>query len=375
MATTDFLVVGAGLAGAATAWRLAQLGRPVTLVEQDVPATEHGSSHGSARILRFAYPELDYIRLVQAAMPGWRELEAAHGAPLLTPTQALDLGTRRDPHALAALLTRAGVPHELLTRDRANQRWPGIAADTDVLVHDGAVIDAATTVEAMVAAAAAEGAQIRTGWPLTRLERTPTGFTAVTADGRRLDAGHVVVAAGGWLPDLLERLTLPTAFLSAFPALDVKQENAFHFPYHEQPADPWPTIIHKQAQMSIYSLPGGRDADGRGQKIAEYNAGPSIGSAARQTGAIDPANRTRVVDYVRSFLPGLVPEPYAEITCLFTNTPTEDFVIDTADGVTVISPCSGHGAKFAPLLGELAADTAIGGGRVPDRFRLANAHA
>jgi sarcosine oxidase len=44
-----------------------------------------------------------------------------------------------------------------------------------------------------------------------------------------------------------------------------------------------------------------------------------------------------------------VPEP----TCLFTNTPTEDFVIDGVDGVTVVSPCSGHGANVAPLLGEI----------------------
>ena len=83
MESTRYLVVGAGLAGAATAWRLAQRGLPVTLVDRDVPASAQGSSHGSARILRFAYPELEYVRLVQAALPGWRELEAAHGAPLL----------------------------------------------------------------------------------------------------------------------------------------------------------------------------------------------------------------------------------------------------------------------------------------------------
>jgi sarcosine oxidase len=86
---------------------------------------------------------------------------------------------------------------------------------------------------------------------------------------------------------------------------------------------------------------------------------------------VDPANRTRVVDYVRRLLPGLDPEPYAETTCLFTNTPTEDFIIDRVDGLTILSPCSGHGAKFAPLIGQWAADLASGAANVPLRFRTA----
>ena len=93
-------------------------------------------------------------------------------------------------------------------------------------------------------------------------------------------------------------------------------------------------------------------------------------SASQQSGVVDPANRARVVDHVRRFLPGLVPEPYAETTCLFTSTPTEDFVIEGVDGVTIVSPCSGHGAKFAPLIGEVAANVASGTGTAPDFLRL-----
>jgi sarcosine oxidase len=77
-----------------------------------------------------------------------------------------------------------------------------------------------------------------------------------------------------------------------------------------------------------------------------------------------------MVDYVRRYLPGLVPEPYAEATCLFTSTPSEDFLIDGVDGITVVSPCSGHGAKFAPLIGDMAADVATGARRAPDRFTV-----
>ena len=95
-------------------------------------------------------------------------------------------------------------------------------------------------------------------------------------------------------------------------------------------------------------------------------------SAAAQDGRIDPANRERVIDYVKRYLPGLDPTPYAETTCIFTSTPTEDFIMDEAQGITIMSPCSGHGAKFGPLLGDLAADLATGIGTVPEIFRLSS---
>ena len=373
MNASEYLVVGAGLAGAATAWRLAQRGHQVTVVERRRPATEDGSSHGSARIFRYAYAEQHYADLVVRSAPGWRELESLHGTALITPTGTLDFGATRAPRALAGVLERAGVAHELLTREEARRRWPQLAFDTDVLHHSGGgVIDAETSVHAMITAATALGARVLTDWPLDRLERTGAGFTAHSADGRTESAGHVVVSAGGWLPDLLGELALPAAFLRAFPALEVREENAFHFPYAEDvaPAGSWPTFIHKRTDIQVYGLPGGRDAQFRGQKIAQYNGGRRLRSASQQSGVVDPANRARVVDHVRRFLPGLVPEPYAETTCLFTNTPTEDFVIDGVDGVTVVSPCSGHGAKFAPLIGEVAANVASGTGTAPDFLRL-----
>ncbi|PRY16730.1 FAD-dependent oxidoreductase [Kineococcus rhizosphaerae] len=373
MSSTQFLVVGAGLAGASAAWRLAARGFSVTLVERDVPASEHGSSHGSARIFRFPYPRRQYVDLVKASVPGWEELSRLHGSDLITRCGALDFGATRDPHGLAAVLTEAGVDHELVPQAEARERWPHVLADTDVLFHAaGGVLDAESTVNTMVAAAEANGAEVLTGWPLDRLERDGHGFTAHSADGRTVRAERVVVSAGGFLPALLGNLSLPDAFLRAFPPLQVREENAFHFPHRDPGAD-WPTLIHKRADISVYSLPGGRDAQFRGQKVAEYDAGRAIPSAAARSGVVDPANRARVVEYVKTYLPGLEPEPYAETTCLFTNTPTEDFVVDGVDGVTVVSPCSGHGAKFAPLLGELAADAALGTGTVPDRFRVGSA--
>ena len=371
MDSSKYLIVGAGLAGAATAWSLARRGHEVTVVERTEPAALDGSSHGSARIFRYAYSEQFWVDLVVRARAGYTELEQLTGRQLITPTGSLDFGPMRNPAALAPLLAAAGVEHELLPAEQARARWPQIAVDTDVLWHPAAgVIDAQSTVQALLSGAAGQGARVLTHWPVDAIEKTATGFRVSALDGRSIDAQRVVIAAGGWLPDLLDRLPLPSGFRAALPVLEVRQENAYHFPYRDQTAG-WPTFIHRNSTIQAYSLPGGRDADFRGQKLAEFNGGKPIGSAAAQDGKIDPANQDRIIDYVKRYLPGLVPEPYATTTCLFTNTPSEDFLIDEVDGITLVSPCSGHGAKFAPLVGDIVANVATGTGRAPERFTAA----
>lgn len=358
---STYVVVGAGLAGAATAWRLAEAGHDVTLVERGAPADYRGSSHGSARIFRYAYPSTLYTDLVLRARPLWSELEAAAGEELITRTGCLDWGERRDPLALARSLEEVGVKHELLTPAAASERWP-IRFESTVLWHpDAGVIDAERSVNAMVALATSHGARLRTGWDVRKVERTATGHRLRASAGDTIEAEHVILCTGGFLPRLLHNLDVDPRFVEAIPALKVTQEQAYHFPYGD--SDDWPTFIHKADAIQTYSLPGGRDAGFRGQKLAEYAVGKAIPSAYEQDGRIDPANRERLIAYVKENLPGLVPEPYAETTCLFTTTPTEDFVLDRTENLTVISPCSGHGAKFAPLIGLLAA--ALASARTP----------
>jgi sarcosine oxidase len=366
------VVIGAGLAGAATAWQLASRGHEVTVLERDRPAGMLGSSHGSARILRYAYDDPFYVRLVRDARVLWDRLERTTGARLVTPTGSVDSGLVRRPAELARVLERVGIEHELMSAREAADRWPEMTFDSDVLFHPAAgVVDAEASVRAMLDLAVAHGAVVHEGWEVASVERVGAGFVVTSHDGRRVDGDSVVVGAGAWLPDLLGALPLPRAALDRIPPLRVRQEQVFHFPYMDgPPARPVPTSIHADERMQVYALPGGRDVEGRGHKVAEFDGGRVIPSAAHQDGVVDPANRARVVDWVRRNLPGVDPVPYAESTCLFTSTPTEDFVIDRVEGITLVSPCSGHGAKFAPLIGSLAADAATGE-RVEPRFALA----
>ncbi|RII87227.1 FAD-dependent oxidoreductase, partial [Clavibacter michiganensis] len=279
------VVIGAGLAGAATAWQLASRGHEVTVLERDRPASMLGSSHGSARILRYAYDDPFYVRLVRDARVLWDRLERTTGARLVTPTGSVDSGLVRRPVELARVLERVGIEHELMGAREAEDRWPEMAFDSDVLFHPAAgVVDAETAVRTMLDLAVGHGAVVHEGWEAVSVERVGAGFAVTSHDGRRVEGDSVIVGAGAWLPDLLGgALPLPRAALDRIPPLRVRQEQVFHFAYMDgPPARSVPTSIHMDERMQVYALPGGRDVEGRGHKVAEFDGGRVIPSAAHQ---------------------------------------------------------------------------------------------
>lgn len=333
----------------------------MTVVEQFAPGHRRGSSHGSARIVRRGYGDGLYVSLTGQAFELWRELEISSGAALLRMLGGLDFGQRRNVPRVAALLADGGVPHEVLPGVEAQARWPGMTFDGPVVYHAQAgTMDADAAVAAFLGEAARLGAEVRNE---TCARAIIDGGVAL-ADGSSLAARCVVVAAGGWVGPLL-------AGVVELPQLRVTQQQIFHFPRLDPAAPPWPSVIHEPAGHAVYHLAGGRDGGpGDDRKIGEHDGGHETTAAGRD-GVVDERSRARVVEYVRRWLPGLDPTPRAEVTCLYTETASEDFLLDRIGDVVACSPCSGHGAKFAPLIGEFVADLVTGAGQVPERFRLA----
>jgi sarcosine oxidase len=333
--------------GAATAWCLARRGRDVVALDRFGPGHERGSSHGGSRIFRLAYPEPRWVELACAARDGWRAIETDAGERLLTETGSVDFGLSPDIDRTRAALEAAGAPHELLDPAEAQARWPGIAFDTPVLFQpDGGRVAAAAAWQAFARAATAQGAALH--WDTRVRAVEPDGDRVrIVTDDEIYDAPVAVVAAGAWAEPLL-------AGLVPLPPLVVTQESAFHFA--SRVAQPWPSFIVHGAgpgDTACYGL----ETPGEGIKVAEHHTGPVTTGDTRDF-VVDAGARARVGALVARTLPGVDPAPVTEITCLYTSTPDAQFVLERHGPVVVVSPCSGHGFKFAPEIGRRAAELA-----------------
>jgi monomeric sarcosine oxidase len=372
MATTraDLIVVGAGLAGSAAAWAAAGRGMDVVVLEAFQPGHRNGSSHGSARIFRRAYPDPLYVRLTGQAGRLWRQLEDEAGEPLLRVTGGVDSGARRDPGQLHAVLTGCGVPAELLAPAAAAERWPyfDFTGTGQVMYHaEAGVLDPDRAMAAMLRLAAAHGADVRFGTPVTRLEAAPGGDGAVAhTDSGTFAAPVAVIAAGGWLPGLVGDLV-------PLPPLTVTQQQIFHFAPRLAATEPWPIFICQHQADNFYGLPGGRDGELPGAiKLGSDEREKNTTATARDF-TVDPAARDAAIEFAIRRLPGLASTPVNEVTCLYTSTANRDFILDRPAGgpFVIASACSGHGAKFAPLLGEIIAALAAGEPPSDPRFTVA----
>ena len=360
----EVIVVGGGAMGAATAWHLARDGHDVLLLEQFGARHSRGSSHGHTRIFRLAYRDPGYTSLALAALPWWRTLEDEAGVALLDQCGQIDHGA---PTALAEIersLAGHDRPFERLSAADAEARWPGLRTEGGaVLSPDGGFVLADGSVEALLRMAAGHGALIRTNQPVRAIE--PIGVAdddgvRVVTDGGTFTAPIVVVAAGAWAEGLLEGPSGPLA-RGTLPPLAVTLAVPSHFA--PQPGDPggdrpWPSVVHHRSgddplAFGAYAV----WAPGVGMKVGLEDVDRPVDPDHRPTEA--PADAiVALVDYVEEWFPGLDPTPLDPHTCLFTSTPDEHFVIDRVGPIVVVSPCSGHGFKFVPAIGRLAADLA-----------------
>jgi glycine/D-amino acid oxidase-like deaminating enzyme len=92
-------------------------------------------------------------------------------------------------------------------------------------------------------------------------------------------------------------------------------------------------------------------------KVGHHRSGPE--TDPDREGIVDPARAEAAEGWARRHVSPIAPAGPPE-TCLYTNAPDEDFVLDRVGPLVVASPCSGHGFKFAPLFGGVIADLVTG---------------
>jgi monomeric sarcosine oxidase len=327
---SDVAVVGAGIMGSATAYALARDGRDVTLYEQFEVGHTRGSSHGRSRIVRLAYPDLEFVELAKESFAGWRELEQAAGVELLELNGLLELVGDLAQGSSAAL-DAAGAEYELVSAEDARKRWPVGVPDgwTALFQPEGGIVRADLAHRALVDGAVAHGAELREHTRVDALEN--------------LDARAVVVTAGAWVQQ----------FFPDLPVHSTRETVA----YFRREGAPLPSVVQLDPVTRGHALYSLHDP-AHGLKAGAHHAGARSGPD--DEGGPDPALVERVAEWVARTYPDADPEPVGAETCMYTTTPDERFILERRGRVVIGSPCSGHGFKFAPAVGrrlaEMAAD-------------------
>ena len=354
------IVAGLGGVGSMAAWRLAAAGHDVVGLERFRVDHDRGSSYGDSRIVRSVYPMPLYTRLMRHAYEMWARLMADSGDDgLMVPCGGLFLGPRdhADVAAAAAALREIGVTHEPLEAAECMRRFPAFA------MHSGEIAlfepgmgyaRASRAVCAAIALAAGLGARIREECVLTQLETGGAAVAVRLASGDRLEADRLILAPGPWAAPLLATagVHLPITvtrqpYVHLEPARD---EHAFL---------PGLFPVWIDAAANVYGFP--RLGDVPGVKIATHDFGrPCAPETVDRT--LSEGDRETARSYAARRFPALSRKVVYEKVCLYSVTRDNDFIIDALPcdrRITLISACSGHGFKFTPLLGQIAADLAV----------------
>jgi sarcosine oxidase len=357
--TYDGIVVGLGAMGSAAAWQLARRGRRVLGLDAHQRGHTLGSSHGHTRIIRKAYFEDPaYVPLLERAYAMWNDLSRIAGEPLILPTGGLMLGPEEADVVSGAVRSARlhGIPYELLTAAEVRRRFPAFTPDpamVGVWEPQAGLLNPERCVEAQLAAATQAGADLRHGEPV-RSWREEGGHVIVETPRARYEAGLLILTAGPWMPVLLAGANVD------LPLTPTRQAVCwFDAASPEQAAllapDRCPLWICAFERSNIYGTP---NVEGRGAKAAIHDTGPACTpETARRD--VAPAE----VEALRHLLARILPAANGRLieagTCLYTMTPDGHFVIGRLHGhprVTYAAGFSGHGFKFAPVIGEILAD-------------------
>jgi sarcosine oxidase len=355
----DVIVVGLGAMGSAALYHLAARGVHVLGLDRFAPPHALGSTHGRTRIIREAYYEHPcYVPLVRRAYELWSALEREAGEQLFIQTGGLMIGPPRGTLVAGALrsATEHGLAHELLEPCEVHRRFPGFhVPEGSMALHEprAGLLFPERCVEAHLALAARRGATIRTGVTVTGWEAN--GIARIDSDAGVFRAKTLIFAAGAWLPALVPELELPLwverqLFHWFEPLAHPEWYDAAHAPI---------ALVEYATERFFATIPN----TGHGVKAGVHHEGARIDPDAPRVPA-SPAEGDAMRALLARFLPGAAGRILDRATCIYTNTPDHDFLIDrhpAHPGVILASPCSGHGFKFSSAIGEILASLAIEG--------------
>jgi sarcosine oxidase len=351
--TFDVIVVGLGAMGASTCYYLARRGFKVLGLDQFALLHTRGSSHGHLRAIRKAYYEHpDYVPLIEESYRLWEELESLSGRKLLVKVGGLYMGKADSPlvnGSIAAAL-RHSLAHEVLSAPEIRRRYPFIVDDTTtgLFETDAGILFPESAICAFATHALRLGAEIHGCEPVREWKSTGQAVR-VRTDGHEYHASELVICGGPWsaalVPELHERLVV------------TRQITGWFWP--TCPERFWPPHLPvwglESSSSFMYGFP--MTTQFPGVKVGSHLAGPRIDPDRPELPSVDEAVALRA--FLAEHLPSANTTPLALDACYYTSSPDGHFIIDSHPehaNVTLVCGFSGHGFKFAPLVGDVVVD-------------------
>jgi sarcosine oxidase len=362
----DAIVVGVGSMGSSTVYRLAERGYRVLGLEQFNIGHDLGSAHGVNRIIRLAYAEDPaYVPLLRRAYSLWNELERLVHERLLIITGGIDAGPVDGEIVQGSLAScrEHNLQHELINAKELRRRFPGFRLPRDmaaVYQPDGGFVLSERSVIAYVTAAQATGAEIHAREAVRQWE-VKRNRVVVHTDKDSYVASKLVITAGSWVAKLVEPLRQPRLAVPERQVLiwtqplrpELFRLGAFPVFYMEAPED---NGMNRYYGLPVYGVPG--------FKLGKYHHRKEEVDPDSMDRECHPEDEAVLRTAIRSYFPDADGPTMAMKTCLFTNSPDEHFVLDLHPDfpqVSIAAGFSGHGFKFASVVGEIMADLAMTG--------------
>ena len=359
----DVIVLGLGAMGSAAAQHLAERGKRVLGIEQFTAAHDQGSSHGGSRMIRQAYFESpDYIPLVLRAYELWRKIERDTGTRLLHITGGLNIGSRDGElvKRTIAASQQHSIPFEVLEGSSISERFPVVSPlHGDVAVHEtnAGYLFPEECIRAQLALASAAGAELHFEEKVLSWDAVGQGVEVRTSKGA-YSAGHVVITAGPWANAALQGI---------FPLRVTRQVMAWIQPttgVTQFLPERFPVFLCEDPDGGFpgYGFPA---MDGpRGGIKAAIHGSDIVCTPESVDREIHDSDVQRIIEKLKVRMPALDGEVLRAKTCLYTMSPDEHFVIGKHPqfaSCSVACGFSGHGFKFASVVGEILADLATSG--------------
>ncbi|CCG86928.1 N-methyl-L-tryptophan oxidase [Erwinia piriflorinigrans] len=352
----DLIVVGSGSVGAAAGWYATQAGLKVLMIDAHHPPHREGSHHGESRLIRHAYGEgARYVPMVLRAQQLWDQLEQDSGERVMQRCGVLNLAPRHAEFIQNVINSAEQycLKTEILSEADVRQRWPQIALPEGyigVFEPASGYLKAEVAVKSWIRLAQEAGCAQLFNCPVNRIDTQNGLQTVTTADGV-YQARKLLLTAGTWVKTLCPELPItPVRKVFAWHQADGRYSENNKFPAF---------TVEMPDGNHFYGFP----ADNNALKMGKHEGGQPIASAAERKpfGAL-AADGSELFSFMRQFLPGVGVCLRGE-ACTYDNSPDGDFIIDTLPNEPdrmVIGGLSGHGFKFASVLGEIAAQFARG---------------